>query len=673
MPSSNSELKPARKTSERPLGFRAGDWLISPLTSGGYFTGYVVGTAGPSILLRPVQKRFETVPTLQQLDLIDDNRLAGTLRLTLGPYRLNWIQRIESRESRELSGQLPVVYAEPAFWINRWPRFYWYERADSLWHVRITTELPHEEFGEQASMDPCDLTDYLDRLTPDRELRYSEGDWYGFQVGKNRWAAGFVEDIRPPAQLILRVPYIVLDREIIPDDLPIMRSSESSKPLVVSDEGIQSGNWTRLGWEPPLREGEFGWHGGARLRFLDPELPLERQFDPLGVLSRTPFVSPEFRAGDFNHIHSAEMLAMILRSGSVLLPSRPWRPDAEPKPPVKKRGQRKKPYQEGDWFLVPLKHGGSGLGRIARCAGSEVIAFLFGGRHDSAPDTAYLEELRSDSAVDVVIIFDDGLTRGDWMILRQSGMWKREEWTPPPFSFECEGIPWCELREHPDGDPSQTYRSWRVSRSEARKYPHHATGGKATTEFVLDLWALPNDAALRAWAETYTELSFKARPDGIPPAPTPVEGEWFALRLDRGGWALGRVARTDGYLMVVYLFGKRLRAIPDATDIVLPSAADAILIQRTGLEISPLGEIAWLGRVGSWNPIDWPIPRLKREIRGVGGHCVGLSYSFDRENLGMVVDCQPATIVELESLAEYSQLTLYGIARYLDSAIEPLR
>src|SRR4029078_4479782 len=109
MPSTKSELRPARKSGDRPLGFRSGDWLVSPLTSGGYFAWYVVSTACPSILLMQVRQRFETAPVLEQLDSIDDSELVGVVRLKLGPYRLNRIQCVESRRPRDLYGQRPVV------------------------------------------------------------------------------------------------------------------------------------------------------------------------------------------------------------------------------------------------------------------------------------------------------------------------------------------------------------------------------------------------------------------------------------------------------------------------------------------------------------------------------------------------------------------------------------
>ena len=294
-------------------------------------------------MLGPVWKRFTSTPTLGELDGLANADFGGVLRLELAPYRLSMIQRVESDYPRSFEEDAPTVFADTPFFINRWPRFYWYERFDAPWHIRITDDLPVQDFGEQASSDPYYLSQYLDRLIPDRRIRYAEGEWYGFQIGKNRWAAGFVEDIQPPAQVILRVPYIIFDREISPEDIDLLRGCQPSKPLVVWDDGVQSETWKRLGRDPPLGENQPGWHGGPRLRFIDPELPLQASFDLLGTLRRTAFVQPEFKAGDFSNFHSSEVLAMNLR-GSVLLPSRPFRASLELKTVTRKPTPRRKKF-----------------------------------------------------------------------------------------------------------------------------------------------------------------------------------------------------------------------------------------------------------------------------------------------------------------------------------------
>src|SRR4029079_11018630 len=238
--------------------------------------------------------------------------------------------------------------------------------------------------------------------------------------------------------------------------------------------------------------------------------------------------------------------------------------------------------------LRPLKQGGYGLGRIARCGSDTTMVYVFGSRHFSTPEPAYLRGLRPSSAVDVMFVDDEGLKKGDWQILGQADGWRRDEWAPPLFSFALDQITWSEIREYPDGDPFGVTRSRRTPRDEARQYPGDGIQCRAGAEFEFDLWALPNNEAIQSWAISFGDGMSKSRPEDHAAYNAPADGDWFALRLDQGGWGLGRVARTDGFLMVAYLFKRRFEAVPELTRIQLPSAADAILAQRTNLEISPL-------------------------------------------------------------------------------------
>ncbi len=44
------------------------------------------------------------------------------------------------------------------------------------------------------------------------------------------------------------------------------------------------------------------------------------------------------------------------------------------------------PYQEGDWFAVPLRSGGYGVGLVARAPGNGIVlGCFFGTRYDTLP------------------------------------------------------------------------------------------------------------------------------------------------------------------------------------------------------------------------------------------------------------------------------------------------
>ena len=288
------------------------------------------------------------------------------------------------------------------------------------------------------------------------------------------------------------------------------------------------------------------------------------------------------------------------------------------------------------------------------------------------PAAVELETLSAGDAISVGFVGDEGLKRGDWTYLGPCGNWDRDAWAPPLFSFSLPSLAWAEIREYPEGDPFAKTRSWRVTHEEAAKYPGDGISTSGLDEFELDLLVEPNVKAVEAWIGSFTASMSKPRPDILREGFVPNSGDWFCLRLDRGGWALGRVARSDGIFMVAYLFGPRLPGVPDLSTVYLPSAQESLLVLRTNLAMPRLGQIIWLGSAGTFEPDEWPIPWLKHEITGLGGRRVGLAYTYDTSDLGQVVRCRRATENELSSLSAYKQLTLFGIAYWLDSVLDPL-
>lgn len=96
--------------------------------------------------------------------------------------------------------------------------------------------------------------------------------------------------------------------------------------------------------------------------------------------------------------------------------------------------KRKPPYAEGDWFAVPLRAGGYGVGVVARADGKGgVIGYFFGPRLATPPELEALSSNTPNSAVLVANLGDLGLLRGEWKLLGRHRAWKREEWPIPVF------------------------------------------------------------------------------------------------------------------------------------------------------------------------------------------------------------------------------------------------
>lgn len=89
---------------------------------------------------------------------------------------------------------------------------------------------------------------------------------------------------------------------------------------------------------------------------------------------------------------------------------------------------------EGDWFAVPLREGGYGLGVVARKGKHGILlGYFFGPRRESLPSLAETEKLTPRETVLVERFGDLGLRDRTWTLLGASGSWTREAWPIPEF------------------------------------------------------------------------------------------------------------------------------------------------------------------------------------------------------------------------------------------------
>ncbi len=91
------------------------------------------------------------------------------------------------------------------------------------------------------------------------------------------------------------------------------------------------------------------------------------------------------------------------------------------------------------------------------------------------------------------------------------------------------------------------------------------------------------------------------------------EGDWFAVPLRNGGYALGLIARLDGEGRVLgYFFGPRREQLPTKEDIADLSATCAILIRLFGDLGLIQGDWPIIYQSNSWYRADWPVPGFAR-------------------------------------------------------------
>jgi hypothetical protein len=96
--------------------------------------------------------------------------------------------------------------------------------------------------------------------------------------------------------------------------------------------------------------------------------------------------------------------------------------------------RKKLPYQEGDWFAVPLRTPGYALGLVARSDGrGGALGYFFGPRRESVPTLADISDLQPADAISIERFGDLGFLEGEWPIIGKHPVWDRDQWPMPDF------------------------------------------------------------------------------------------------------------------------------------------------------------------------------------------------------------------------------------------------
>lgn len=121
------------------------------------------------------------------------------------------------------------------------------------------------------------------------------------------------------------------------------------------------------------------------------------------------------------------------------------------------------------------------------------------------------------------------------------------------------------------------------------------------------------------------------------------EGDWFAVPLARGGYAVGLVARRPkrGTVLLGYFFGPQRGVVPTMTELADLKAADVQLVCRVKDTALHRGVWRVLGRRDRWRRKDWPMPAFHRR-EGLSGR--GIRLEYDGDNLSMPVREVPASV-----------------------------
>lgn len=113
------------------------------------------------------------------------------------------------------------------------------------------------------------------------------------------------------------------------------------------------------------------------------------------------------------------------------------------------------------------------------------------------------------------------------------------------------------------------------------------------------------------------------------------EGTWFAVPLEKGGFAVGRVARHSpgGCIVLAYFFGPKVESVPKLEDVACLRPEQSVWIRLVG----DLGLIdgTWpiIGDSANWDRREWPVPVFTRRVDILVKAAWRVQYSDDDPNV----------------------------------------
>ena len=148
--------------------------------------------------------------------------------------------------------------------------------------------------------------------------------------------------------------------------------------------------------------------------------------------------------------------------------------------------RRKVPYKEGDFFAVPLRTSGYGIGLVARTVKvGGILGYFFPGKYQTVPTLSEVQDKKPHDAFWIRHFGDLGFFNGDWHVIGPIPSWDRADWPVPSF-VRTDCISGNHYRiTYSEHDLDQEIECSLIEKTEAELLPEDGISGYGALEIRL--------------------------------------------------------------------------------------------------------------------------------------------------------------------------------------------
>jgi len=149
--------------------------------------------------------------------------------------------------------------------------------------------------------------------------------------------------------------------------------------------------------------------------------------------------------------------------------------------------RKKRTYNEGDWFVVPIRDKGYVLGHIARWTRPHaILGYFFSPYFITIPTLASVQDIKPSESFLIRKFSDIGLMES-WPLIGGSDNWNRDEWPLPPFGHvDIMDPTFAVKREYSETDLAKMIKETRINLELAETLPKDGYSGHIALQKLLE-------------------------------------------------------------------------------------------------------------------------------------------------------------------------------------------